>query len=64
VSHAIRLDPTPAATAAAISTLQAERSTLIVYMRKRMDREDWHGVMDASADIREIEAKLAVLVRR
>lgn len=60
----IRLDPAPSVHAAAISALQAERSTLIVYMRQRMDREDWHGVMDASADIREIEAKLSVLVGR
>lgn len=48
----------------AIETLRAERATLITYMRQRMDREDRHGVMDASADVREIDAKLAVLERR
>lgn len=44
-----------------IDTLRTERATLITYLRQRTDRCDWHGVMDASADIREIEAKLSAL---
>lgn len=31
------------------------------YLRVRLELRDWHGVMDAAADIREIEAKLSVL---
>lgn len=66
MSYAVidRCDSSRAVHAAAISTLRAERTTLIAYMRQRMDREDWHGVMDAAADIREIDAKLGVLEAR
>lgn len=38
--------------------LQLMKEYLLMCVRK----EDWHGVMDASADIREIVAKLSVLV--
>jgi len=31
------------------------------YLDLRREMRDWHGVMDAAADIREIEAKLSVL---
>lgn len=31
------------------------------YLRVRMAMRDWHGVMDAAADLRELEAKLQVL---
>lgn len=31
------------------------------YLQMCVRKEDWHGVMDASADIREILAKLSVL---
>lgn len=31
------------------------------YLIMSVRKEDWHGVMDASADIREIVAKLSVL---
>lgn len=37
--------------------LQLMKEYLLMCVRK----EDWHGVMDASADIREIVAKLSVL---
>ncbi|SEQ96271.1 hypothetical protein SAMN04488038_11321 [Solimonas aquatica] len=37
--------------------LQLMKDYLILCVRK----EDWHGVMDASADIREIVAKLSML---
>lgn len=30
-------------------------------LTQRMARDDWHGVMDAAADIREIEAGLQIL---
>ena len=38
--------------------LQALRVTMIAYMRAKVEDADWHGVMDASADLREIEAEL------
>ena len=31
------------------------------YLSLCIRKEDWHGVMDAAADIREIVAKLSVL---
>jgi hypothetical protein len=37
--------------------LQLMKDYMIMCVRK----EDWHGVMDASADIREIVAKLSML---
>jgi len=30
-------------------------------MRIRMEMRDWHGVMDAAADLRELEASLRTL---
>lgn len=47
--------------AAAVSRMRAEVATLRVYLGHRLARGDWHGVMDAAADIREIEAGLGVL---
>lgn len=41
--------------------LQHQRELMIAYLKLRLVLEDWHGVMDAAADIREIDAKLAVL---
>ena len=38
--------------------LHSHRATMIEYLRLRLDLEDWHGVMDAAADIREIEAEM------
>lgn len=29
---------------------------LVQYLRAKVDEHDWHGVMDASADLRELEA--------
>lgn len=41
------------------TALLAQRTTLITYLRMKLDAEDWHGVQDAASDIREIEAKIA-----
>lgn len=39
--------------------LVSRREALLVYMDTVVrPEEDWHGVMDCAADIREIEAKL------
>ncbi|WP_146165986.1 hypothetical protein [Stenotrophobium rhamnosiphilum] len=44
---------------------QLERDFVLMkdYLLMCFQKEDWHGVMDASADIREIVAKLSVLNR-
>jgi hypothetical protein len=44
-------------------TLQLERDLALMkdYLLMCFRKEDWHGVMDASADIREIVSKLSVL---
>ena len=44
-----------------VSELNRQKDLMIKYLYMRADLKDWHGVMDASADIREIEAKLSVL---
>lgn len=31
------------------------------YLQVRLGLRDWHGVMDAAADLRELEAKLQVV---
>jgi hypothetical protein len=40
------------------------RESIVVmeeYMRIRMEMRDWHGVMDAAADLRELESSLRTL---
>jgi hypothetical protein len=45
-----------------IEELRALRNRLVVYLDDVVRaRDDWHGVMDAAADIREVEAELAAL---
>ena len=34
---------------------------MIVYLRHKLEIQDYHGVQDAASDIREIDAKLSVL---
>jgi hypothetical protein len=41
--------------------LEADFGLMKEYLMMCVRKEDWHGVMDASADIREIVAKLSVL---
>jgi hypothetical protein len=41
--------------------LEKRRELMIEYLKDKVILEDWHGVMDAAADIREIDAKLSVL---
>ena len=40
--------------------LEKRRAKMIEYLHTVIDAEDWHGVMDVAADIRELEAELAV----
>ena len=44
--------------------LQQLKEALVLmegYLDLRRQMRDWHGVMDAAADIRELEAKISVL---
>lgn len=41
--------------------LEAHRLTMVQYLYDKAGLEDWHGVMDAAADLREIDAELRVL---
>lgn len=41
--------------------LLKRKQTTIADMQSKMEAEDWHGVMDCAADLREIDAMLAVL---
>jgi hypothetical protein len=45
---------------AAVTT---QKAGLIAYLRLKVDSGDWHGVMDAAADIRELEARVDELAR-
>lgn len=44
-----------------LHTLRGQRTTMLDYLDMMVRRQDWHGVMDAAADLREIDAKIAVL---
>lgn len=47
-----------------IAQLEKDKVALMEYLnRKRLSRNDWHAVQDAASDIREIDAKLDILVR-
>jgi hypothetical protein len=43
------------------SRLRQDLALMKEYLLLCIRKEDWHGVMDASADIREIVAKLSIL---
>jgi len=47
-----------------IIELQQDKETLRNWMGYCLKREDWRGVMDAAADIREIVAKLEILAEQ
>ena len=40
------------------TTLRKNRRIIIDYLYILVAEEDWHGVMDAAADLREIDAEL------
>lgn len=44
-----------------ILRLHEQRTQMKSYLDMKMRVEDWHGVADAAMDLREIDAKLAVL---
>lgn len=43
------------------SRLRQDLALMKEYLLLCVRKEDWHGVMDASADIREIVARLSML---
>ena len=49
------IDPLPPA--AKLYQGLTKRALLIAYMDMKADEEDFHGVMDAAADLRELDAK-------
>jgi hypothetical protein len=44
-----------------IANLRRGIEVMEQYLRVRLEMRDWHGVMDAAADLRELEAKLQTL---
>lgn len=38
--------------------LPERKSTLIAYLRMKVDEQDWHGVADAAMDLRELEIEI------
>lgn len=44
-----------------IAKLKEQRTVMFDYMMLRVELQDMHGVSDAAADIREIDAKISVL---
>lgn len=47
-----------------IDDLQKQKSTLITYLLSKVEVGDWHGVADAAMDLREVEAKLSLLLQQ
>jgi hypothetical protein len=43
-----------------ILQLKQQITSLVAYMRVKIDQADWHAVADAAMDIRELEAKIKV----
>lgn len=44
-----------------IQKLESFKARLIEYLKLKVEQHDFHGVSDAANDIREVEAKIAVL---
>lgn len=42
--------------------MRSHRETLVRYLAEKASLEDWHGVMDAAADLREIDSELRGMV--
>jgi len=44
-----------------IDILQDFKTRMIDYLKLKVEQSDWHGVADAAMDIREIDAKIALI---
>lgn len=47
-----------------LDVLEHRIALMISYLHLRMDMSDWHGVMDAAADLRELEVERRMLQER
>jgi hypothetical protein len=43
--------------------LAKRKAAILADLLLKVDAEDWHGVMDCAADLREVEAMLKVMDR-
>lgn len=41
-----------------VAYLSSMRSTLVAYMRAKIEDSDWHAISDAANDLREVDAEL------
>jgi hypothetical protein len=44
-----------------LEKLHQQKQDMIHYLNLKLQIEDWHGVMDAAVDIREIEAQIKII---
>lgn len=42
-------------------TLRRKRSSMVEYLRLKLDSNDMHAVQDAGSDIRELDAQISAL---
>lgn len=40
------------------AALEEQHVSMVAYLHMKVATSDWHGVMDAAADLREIEAEI------
>lgn len=45
-----------------LEIVRSHLATMNAYLEVCMDKQDWHGVMDAAADIRELKVKEQTLL--
>ena len=46
---------------ARVKELEQSKLAMVDYLKLKVTLQDWHAVMDASCDIREIDSELKVL---
>jgi len=42
--------------------LLERRNRLINYLKLKVEEEDWHGTADACMDLRELDAKVSIVI--
>lgn len=45
-----------------VEQIESRIAVMIAYLRLRLEMQDWHGVMDAAADLRELEVARRLLL--
>lgn len=43
-----------------LEDLKKHKQVLVIYLRSKLEQEDWHGVADAAMDLREICARIDI----